>query len=145
MQKILIMGLPGSGKTTLAQDLVTCLVDADQTVLWLNADQVRKQFDDWDFTVQGRLRQAHRMRELADKSQCNFVVCDFIAPLVQMRDIFQPNWLVWLDTIDQGRYEDTNAMFEAPALADFHITVKDSKSWSTVIAQTVIQLAGKNF
>ena len=102
--RILIMGLPGAGKTTLAQQLITELQQAGKTVEWFNADGVRKQFNDWDFSHEGRVRQSHRMRELADASHTDYVICDFVAPLIEMRNNFKADWTVWIDTIDQGRF-----------------------------------------
>ena len=85
--RILIMGLPGSGKTTLAEALRQELWQEGRTVTWLNADKVRAEFNDWDFTEEGRIRQSKRMRELADASTNDFAICDFVAPLVAMRKI----------------------------------------------------------
>lgn len=103
------MGLPGSGKTTLATKLAA---------LWevphFNADEIRARFDDWDFSLEGRLRQSYRMRNLADSSQAKAVLCDFICPLKQMRAIFEPHWIIWMNTIPEGRFEDTNKLFEPP-------------------------------
>jgi adenylylsulfate kinase len=117
MTRILIMGLPGSGKTTLARALAD-KIDA----MWFNADDVREQFNDWDFSYEGRIRQSHRMRSLADDSDARFVICDFIAPLQQMRDIFAADFTVWMDTIQQGKFEDTNRVFEPPQKYNLRIT-----------------------
>ena len=76
------MGLPGAGKTTLAEKLRIYFEHYEKKVIWLNADRVRKEYNDWDFSHEGRIRQSHRMRELADKIECDFVICDFVAPLV---------------------------------------------------------------
>ena len=103
-QRILIMGLPGSGKTYFSRALKKYL-EKNSTLInlpeqatdvewfnyrarveWFNADDVRKKFNDWDFSETGRIRQSHRMRELADASDANFVICDFVAPLVEMGD-----------------------------------------------------------
>ena len=84
MKKILIIGLPGSGKTTLARELKKRL-----NANWLNADKVRKKFNDWDFSRKGVLRQAKRMKSLAKKSKKNFVIADFICPYEKGRKIFK--------------------------------------------------------
>ena len=132
--KILIMGLPGAGKTTLASKLVP-LIKAK----WLNADEVRKEANDWDFSEEGRIRQAKRMADLADKykQEGNYVVCDFICPTPKARKLFNADFVVWVDTIKKGRYDDTNAMFVKPKKFDFHVTTKDAEAWATQIAEKI--------
>jgi len=121
MKRILIMGLPGSGKTTLASRLHQGLTDSGISVDWFNADTVRQLNNDWDFSHQGRLRQTHRMQQLARDSSAQAVICDFVAPLAEMREIFQADFTIWLDTIKQGRYTDTNHVFEPPNHCDLRI------------------------
>jgi Adenylylsulphate kinase len=142
-QRILIMGLPGAGKTTLATSLKNHLIDIKHegygiTVDWFNADDVRKKFNDWDFTETGRIRQSLRMRELADNSKADYVICDFVAPLTEMRNNFKADWTIWLDTIEQGRYEDTNKAFIPPIVYDFRITEQDADKWSVFIADNIL-------
>jgi hypothetical protein len=137
--KILIMGLPGAGKTYLAQHIVDHLQQACKTVSWLNADDVRKKYNDWDFSYEGRIRQSHRMRDLADSMTTDYVICDFVAPLVEMRNNFKADWTVWVDTIDQGRFEDTNKMFVPPEVYDFRIIEQNSEKWSEFIAVNILQ------
>lgn len=132
-QRILIMGLPGAGKTTLAKELIKHLSAPPRTVKWLNADEVRKTYNDWDFSTEGRIRQSKRMRELADLSTNNFVVVDFVAPLVEMRDNFAADWTIWVDTIDASRFEDTNKAFIPPTKFDFRIPEKDAVKWADYI------------
>ena len=107
--KILICGLPGSGKTTLAKSLAEEL-DA----YWLNADAVRTEYNDWDFSEEGRIRQSDRMKFLADVvvKAGQSVVADFICPTKETRDYFDADFTIWMDTINKGRYEDTNAVYE---------------------------------
>jgi hypothetical protein len=139
-ERVLIMGLPGAGKTTLAEQLVKRLTEAGHSVLWLNADQVRKDHDDWDFSLEGRMRQATRMRDLAAESVADFVIADFVAPLHDMRIVFAADWTIWMDTLDEGRFEDTNQLFERPGNwnYDFHITEKNADHWSESIAIALV-------
>ena len=132
--KILIMGLPGSGKTTLASELVP-LLNAE----WINNDKVRKAANDWDFSEEGRIRQAKRMANLAEKhkQKGKHVVCDFICPTPKARELFNGDYIVWVDTIDKGKFDDTNAMFVKPKKFDFHVTSQDAKFWATKIAEEI--------
>ena len=133
-RKILIMGLPGSGKTTLAQELSRQLVDLNYVVDWFNADDVRKKFNDWDFSHEGRIRQAQRMFSMAGAADCDFVICDFVAPLPEMRDIFAADFSIWVNTIKQGRFEDTNNVFVNPISPDIEVTTQDAEYWAAIIA-----------
>ena len=135
-QRILIMGLPGSGKTYFAERLKDYLeqhsdlfhTDAENVsnsraqVKWINADDVRKKFNDWDFSPEGRIRQAQRMALLATTADSDFAICDFVAPLPEMRDIFAADCTVWVNTIKHGRFEDTNSMFINPLFVAKHLT-----------------------
>ena len=128
--KILIFGLPGSGKTTLARELKRVLEEADKSVLWLNADAIRNLYDDWDFSHEGRLRQAIRMVSYARVSEDDYVIADFIAPTDQIRKLFDADFSIWMDTIEEGRFEDTNKVFQKPKKADviiktFEYSVQD--------------------
>ena len=105
------MGLPGSGKTWLAERLQKHLECA-----WFNADKVREMANDWEFGEDARIRQARRMRNIADyeKGCGRTVICDFICPIELTRHIFEADITIWMNTIDSGRFEDTNAMFVPP-------------------------------
>ena len=138
MKKILIMGLPGSGKTTLAEVLRTKLWEEGRTVAWLNADEIRALYNDWDFSHEGRIRQSKRMRELADASDNDYVIADFVAPLVEMRNNFKADWVIWVDTIEKGRFEDTNKAFVPPEVYDFRITEQDAEKWAEFIAEHIL-------
>lgn len=117
--KILIFGLPGSGKTTLAKPFADLIGG-----IHLNADDVRGYYQDWDFTPEGRMRQAARMRYLADGVVMagKVAVADFVAPTDQARMEFNPDFTVWMDTIKEGRFADTNKMFVPPAHFDYHVS-----------------------
>jgi hypothetical protein len=152
-QRILIMGLPGSGKTFMAQALKKYLqehsvffhcdketADASRAqVEWFNADDVRKRYNDWDFSQDGRIRQSHRMRELADKSWADFVIVDFVAPLPEMRYNYKADWTIWMDTIDAGRYEDTNRMFTPPDVYDFRVTEQNAEKWAEFVGEHILE------
>jgi len=116
--KILIMGLPGSGKTYLAERLVPILNAA-----WYNADKLREMANDWDFSDEGRRRQSRRMRTFADfeKDNGRYVVCDFVCPTKETRENFDADIVIWMDTIKEGRFEDTNKIFISPEQIDFHV------------------------
>jgi len=138
-QRILIMGLPGAGKTYLAQHILEHLQNEKKRVRWLNADDVRKEYNDWDFSESGRIRQSLRMRSLADSmSDVDYVICDFVAPLVEMRNNFKADWTVWVDTIDKGRYEDTNRAFIAPEQYDFRIIEQQGEKWGEFVAAHIL-------
>lgn len=160
MKKILVMGLPGAGKTYFAAALKKYLEEhSDQQhfpteamvnyetvpagwkakVEWLNADEVRKKYNDWDFSHEGRIRQSLRMAEFALNSLSDFVICDFVAPLPEMRHNFKADWTVWLDTIDAGRYEDTNKMFVPPDVYDFRITEQNAEKWAEFVGTHILE------
>tara|TARA_B110001454_G_scaffold139551_1_gene129619 strand:+ start:66 stop:473 length:408 start_codon:yes stop_codon:yes gene_type:complete len=130
MKIILIMGLPGSGKTTLANELAP-LVNAKR----LNADEVRREANDWDFSKEGRARQAKRMANSAKKikDNGNYVVADFICPTPEARSLFPADYIVWVDTIKEGRFDDTNKMFVKPEKFDCHVTSQNAKYWAPII------------
>ena len=110
--RVLIFGLPGSGKTYLAKRLVEILGDAD----WHNADAIRELFDDWDFSPEGRARQMKRMQDYCVKTvgKGKYAIADFVCPTNELRKTFEPDYVIWMNTIDEGRFEDTNKVFEAP-------------------------------
>lgn len=108
------MGQAGSGKTTFAEKVVSEIQERGWDVAWLNADDVRKEYDDWDFSLKGRLRAATRMRTIAEQLDREVVVVDMICPTKQTRELVNPDFVVFMDTIKEGRFEDTNKMFEYP-------------------------------
>ena len=128
------MGLPGSGKTTLANALAPML-----NAKRLNADEVRKEANDWDFSEEGRKRQAKRMADFAKKikDKKNYVVADFICPTPEARSLFPADYIIWVDTIKKGRFDDTNKMFVKPEKFNFHVTTQDAKYWAPLIAKEI--------
>ena len=134
MKIILVMGLPGAGKTTLANEIAPYL-----NAKRLNADEVRKAHNDWDFSEEARKRQAKRMAALAikKKQEGYYVIADFIAPTPEARSLFPADYIVWVDTIKKGRFEDTNQMFVNPKNFDFHVTTQDAKKWAPKIIEEI--------
>lgn len=131
------MGLPGSGKSTLAKQLTEKI---DNTT-WFNADEVRRRFNDWDFSPEGRLRQARRMGELARIVQTDHVICDFVCPTPETFSAFcemcQPDFVVWMDTVEKSRFENTNAVFVPPAQYDVRVTAFNP-TWPIMIADHIL-------
>jgi hypothetical protein len=159
-QRILIMGLPGAGKTFLATALkkfletnssirhmpVSRTINMEMapsayscSVDWFNADDVRKRYNDWDFSREGRIRQSIRMADFALSCTSDYVICDFVAPLVEQRNNFKADWTIWIDTIDAGRFEDTNRAFVEPEVYDFRVTEQDADKWAEFIGQHILE------
>ena len=130
------MGLPGAGKTTLANELAPKL-----NAKRLNADEVRKVANDWDFSEEGRTRQAKRMAKAALKlrDEANYVIADFIAPTPQARNLFPADYIIWIDTIKECRFDDTNKMFVKPEKFNFHVTTQNAKLWAPKILEDLIK------
>jgi hypothetical protein len=156
VERILIMGLPGAGKTYFAKRLKAWLErfgsmsasrmanyewppnDMSAKVDWFNADDIRRKYNDWDFSKEGRIRQSLRMLDFSLKCNGDYVICDFVAPLPEMRNNFKADWTIWIDTIDSGRYEDTNKAFVPPDVYDFRITEQNAEKWVEFVGQHII-------
>ena len=134
MKIILIMGLPGAGKSTLANELAP-LLQAKR----LNADDVRRAANDWDFSEKGRNKQAKRLASLSleIKNKGDYVIADFICPTPEARKLFPADFTIWVDTIKEGRFQDTNKMFIKPNKYDFHVTSKNAKHWAVEIMKKI--------
>ena len=134
MKIILIMGLPGAGKTTVAEELAPKL-----NAKRLNADEVRKEENDQDLSEEGRKRKAKRMADFAVelKTQGKYGVADFICPTTEARNLFPADFVSWVDTIKEGRFDDTNQMFVKPEKYDFHVTTQDAKVWADKIIKEI--------
>ena len=130
------MGLPGSGKTTLASKLVPLL-----KAKWVNNDEVRKAANDWDFSEEGRIRQAKRVADIAEKfkkeGNYDYLVADYICPTPQTRKLFNADYVVWVNTIKKGRFDDTNKMFVKPEKFDFEVTTQDAELWANKIVEKI--------
>ena len=135
-KKILIMGLPGAGKTYLARRLVPYL-----KAVWLNNDEVRKKASDWDFSSEGRDRQSKRMRDLAQKGldEGKNVIADFVCPTPKTRKDFNADIVIWVDTIKKGKFDNTNKIFVKPEKFDFRVTEKNAEIWAIKIAESIQQ------
>jgi len=118
-------GTPGANTFTVRVD-------------WFNADEIRKRFNDWDFSREGRIRQSLRMAEFAFKCTGDYVICDFVAPLTEQRNNFKADWTIWMDTIDAGRFDDTNRAFVPPEVYDFRITEQNADKWAEFIGQHLL-------
>jgi hypothetical protein len=148
------MGLPGAGKTMLAGALKKYLEQHGEIsyaralqehigslnaqVTWFNADDIRRKYNDWDFSNDGRIRQSLRMFQFSMEAGGDYVICDFVAPLVEMRNNFKADWTIWVDTIREGRYADTNAAFVEPEHYDFRVTEQDCEKWAEFIGSHII-------
>lgn len=131
MYKILIIGLPGAGKTTFANKLINRLSQDGKCFAWFNGDEIRRVYNDWDFSPEGRLRQTERMTEKANICKENKIIaiCDYVCPTAEYRKIFNADILIWIDTIKEGRFEDTNRLFEVPKNYDVRVTDYDTEKW----------------
>ncbi|HYJ29956.1 MAG TPA: adenylyl-sulfate kinase [Allosphingosinicella sp.] len=136
-RKILIMGLPGAGKTTLARVLAPRL-----GAVHFDADQVRANINkDLGFTVGDRIEQARRMGWLCDRvvEAGGFAIADFVCPTAETRDAFGPAFTVWVDRIAEGRFEDTNRLFEPPEEPAIRVTAEGAPEyWAEQVAQTLV-------
>ena len=126
--KILIFGLPSSGKTTLAKHLSKSL-----NAEWINADQVRKKFRDWDFSKRGILRQARRMKKISQMEKKKISVIDFVCPYDKGRKIFNADYLIWMNTIKKGRLPTFDKIFQKPKKVDYEVKFKNVNFHSSKI------------
>jgi len=134
-RKILIMGLPGSGKTTLAEKLVSKLNAA-----WFNADAVRQDiYSELGFSPEDRLKHATRMGKLCDWAKLggSYVIADFVCPTKETREAFNPDFVVWVNRIEEGRYADTNKMFEKPESYDVKLEEGTPDEWCEKVIEAL--------
>lgn len=133
MKKILIMGLPGAGKTTLSKELAKRL-----NAVHLNADEIRTEINkDCGFSIDGRIEHARRMGVLADivTRSGSYCIADFVCPTLETRQAFGECFMIFVDRISAGRFEDTNKMFVRPESANVVVTADGTAAnWSHRIA-----------
>jgi adenylylsulfate kinase len=136
--KVLVFGLPGSGKSTLAEPLAEVVEG-----VWINADTVREKYNDWDFSVEGRMRQAARMRHLADGVSMagKIAITDFVCPFQKARDEFEPDYVIWMNTITEGRFEDTNKAFETPDVKSVDYIVDSFRKHEELKLEPILEKA----
>jgi hypothetical protein len=106
------MGLPGAGKTTLARALAPLL-----NAVVFNADEVRANINrDLGFTREDRVEHARRMGWLCDRvaETGGTAIADFVCPTPETRAAFGEAFIIFVDRIDKGRFEDTNKIFVPP-------------------------------
>ena len=129
------MGLPGSGKTSLAKLLAPMF-----NAVLLNEDEVRKEVNDFDYSEIGRSIQTNRMKRLADEAIQNNrnVIADFDCSIEHAREDLNADYIIWMDTIKESKFEDTNKMFEQPKNFDFKVTHKDAQMFSFLIKQEIL-------
>jgi adenylylsulfate kinase len=132
--RILVQGLPGSGKTymsTILKDELKCA--------YFNADEIRQMANDWDFSLNGRLRQARRMKVFSEFESNNgrLVICDFVCPTAETQEIFDADMVIFMNTIEEGRFEDTNRMFSVPVNPNFEITEKNAEKYVSEIVDYI--------
>lgn len=137
--RVLIFGLPGTGKTSLAKQIIRRI-----PCLYLNGDLVRKACNDKDFSNKGRVNQARRMRALAGMANRMPVIADFVCPTHQTRRIFNADFSVWMNTATRCQYKNTNKIFQAPKKADVVITTKDAPTHALRIIKTLKALSKLN-
>jgi hypothetical protein len=134
---ILVCGLPGAGKTYFATRLKEALGD---TAVHINGDDIRSMHNDWDFSEEGRKRQAERMKKYADGEKENgvHVILDFVCPKEEYRDIINADLLIWADRTPVREFADTTAMFEP--LRDWNYRIKDHKDVDELVDEIIFRL-----
>lgn len=139
IKKILVMGLPGSGKTTLSKVLAMKL-----NAVHFNADEIRKEINkDLKFSIEDRIEQSRRMKVLCDivVRSGHYAIADFVCPTKESQEAFitDDTYVVWVDRIKSGRYQDTNKLFYPPKNFDMRVNeLGDPNHWADLIMQEII-------
>lgn len=131
------MGLSGSGKSELAKELHSLFQNDERSSIRINGDEVREAHKDWDFSPEGRIRQAERIARLAKKSEADYVIADFIAPKHIHRHIIDATITIWMDTVESSKYKDTDVLFEPPLEYNYRITEKNARKWAQIIYKDI--------
>jgi adenylylsulfate kinase len=119
--KVLFTGLSGAGKTTLADEVYTLLKSKCRTVR-VNADKVREETNNWDFTKEGRIKQTIELKKRSLFTYPTVVLCDFIAPTKDLRELYNPDLIIYMNTVSSSKYKDTDALYDPPTNANYIVT-----------------------
>jgi adenylylsulfate kinase len=131
--KVLIFGLANTGKSYLSTRLKSAF--ADKRVAYFNADEIREKYNDWDFSDEGRKRQAQRAVDFG-KQDVDLIMWDFICPFQSARDALGADLVIWMNTNQSSKYKDTDAVFERPEHCDIEVTDKDW--WTDDVTQETV-------
>jgi Adenylylsulphate kinase len=135
-RKILVMGLPGAGKTTLTRELAPML-----KAVVFNADEVRANLNkDLGFSLADRIEHARRMGWLCDRvvEAGGLAIADFICPTPQTRAAFGASFTIWVDRIERGRFEDANRLFSPPKSYDVRVLPEGTAAeWAGAIFEAL--------
>lgn len=134
MKKLLVMGLPGTGKTTLATILARRL-----NAVHFNADAVRAEINkDLGFSLEDRIEQARRMGWLCDQVVManTHAIADFICPTRETRSAFGRAFTIWVDRTQESRFKDTDRLFVPPEQFDVRVTAEGTPEyWAEQIVE----------
>ena len=131
------MGLSGSGKSELAKELHSLFQSNNKSSIRINGDEVREANNDWDFSPEGRIRQAERIEKLTEKLDVSYIIVDFIAPKFIHRHLLNAAIVIWMDTVKTSKYKDTDVLFEPPLEYNYRITEKNASKWAQIIYKDI--------
>jgi hypothetical protein len=119
--RILVMGLPGSSRSSIVHKLANVIAEEASI---LDSYGLRQQFKDIDFTEDGQMRHCYRILDLARAATTPVTVINMTCPLPKMREILNPDIIVWASDGNECPYSELNEMFVPPMKHD--IECKDS-------------------